>query len=80
LLCHDGGAASERVTHLLGELYKLMLPADPVDRHMFGSRNVGNNKADIKAAMELVRNVYKQLGMKLDESEMKWTSKLDSWK
>ena len=46
---------------------------------MYGSRNLGNSKEEIAAAVQIVRGITSQLEMHLDESEMSWVSKIDSW-
>jgi len=49
--------------------------------HMFGSHNLGNGKAELKAVMEICSTIESHLGVKVDRSgeAWAWLAKADGW-
>lgn len=49
--------------------------------HMFGSHNLGNGKAELKAAIEICGAIEKDLGVRVDRSgeSWAWLAKMDGW-
>lgn len=47
--------------------------------HMYGSRNLGNSKAEIQNAIKLTQQLVKELGISLDIESMDFVKKVDDW-
>jgi hypothetical protein len=49
--------------------------------HMFGSHNLGNTKAEIRAAMRICDTIEAELGTEIDRSgeDWAWLAKADKW-
>jgi len=49
--------------------------------HLFGSRNLGNSKADVQAAIAICGAIERELGMEKDRpaQEWAWLSKVEGW-
>ena len=43
-----------------------------MDRHFFGSRNVGNGKAEMQGTLEMMRELYRQLDVPFPDGVEKY--------
>lgn len=77
MLCLLCGSASQRVDR--SPRLKFGVSWLTGGRHMYGSRNLGNNKDEIQKGIKLSLHLAAALGVKVDTESQAFVGKVEGW-